>query len=237
MPLARYTSKVASKDQLTETFVSLKLELTEPHTITFQAGQYVLLDCPGIPQKRAYSIASAPRLDHAIELLIELIPGGQTSGHIEKLVVGDELCFYAPVGGFMISDAVQQDTCPLTFVGTGSGLAPLRAMILDQLRSRETKRPIHLLWGMRFATDLFWLDYWQELADNYPNFTYTITLSKPPEEWTLARGRVTDVLATDAIDPTTHFYLCGSTKMLTDVMAVLAGRGVDAAHIHHEKFS
>lgn len=236
MAISKYTAQLAEKVTLTKDFLFLQLELIEPHRIEFVAGQYILLEVPTTPQKRQYSITSAPRLEHAIQLLVELIPGGQASGYFAGMKVGEQINCWAPAGEFVVSDEVQQTQDPLVFVATGSGLAPIRSMILDQLRTRETKRQIKLHWGMREATDLFWLEYFEELHKNYPNFSYDITLSRPPEGWTLCKGRVTNCLTVHELLPNAHYYICGNPSMVGDSMQVLTTRGVPADHMHHEKF-
>lgn len=236
MPIAQFRSKLSEITKLSDKFYFLHLELTEPDRIEFKAGQYLLLNCPLTPQKRQYSIVSAPRLDHGVELLIEQIPNGVASGYLTSLKPGDEVSFFAAAGEFTIADDVLAADTPLVFIGTGSGLAPLRSMILDLLRTKESKRPITLYWGMRFATDLFWLEYFEELQDTFPNFQFHVVLSKAPEEWTLCRGRVTDCLNVHDLPAKAQYYLCGNSTMISDVISVLTKRGVDTNAIHHEKF-
>ncbi len=237
MAVALYKAKLSEKTLLGGKFMFLKLELFEPNKIVFEAGQYLLLNTPSTPQKRQYSIVSAPRLDHAIELLVEIIPNGVASGYLNSLSPGAEVDFYAPAGEFTIKPEVQASSDPLVLIGTGSGVAPLRAMALDQLRTRETKRPIWLYWGMRHADELFWLQELEELHDNFPNFTYHLVLSQAPDEWTLCRGRVTDCLSVHTMPENAHYYICGNPHMIEDVMKTLATRGVDPNKVHHEKFS
>ncbi len=237
MPIAKYTARLSEKIAFNEKFFFLKFELITPNTISFTAGQYILVDCPLTPQKRQYSIASAPRLSHAIELLIERIPSGVVSGYLTDLSVGDELRFFASAGEFIIKDDIQKSTAPLVMIATGSGLAPLRSILLDQLRTKETTRQIELYIGMRHATDLFWLDQFEELHSNFPNFSYHISLSQAPQDWRLCKGRVTDCLQVHALPEDAQYYLCGNPHMIEDVSTVLKSRGVDTGHIHHEKFS
>lgn len=237
MPIAKYTSKLSEKVLLNRNFRFLQLELLEPHRIEFAAGQYILLEIPTSARKRQYSITSAPRLDHAIQLLVEIVENGQASDYLEKIPIGEQVSFWAPAGEFVIKEDVQGSQDPLVFVGTGSGLAPLRSMILDQLRTKETKRQIKLHWGMREASDLFWLDYFEELRKNYSNFSYDITLSRPPEGWTLCKGRVTNCLTVHELLPNAHYYVCGNPNMIEDSMKVLKERGITDDHMHHEKFS
>ncbi len=237
MPVSLYTAKISEKQVIGEKFLFLKLELLQPNKIVFDAGQYILLNCPDIPQKRQYSITSAPRLDHAIELLVEVLPDGKASGYLQRQEPGADISFYAPAGEFTIKEEVSATQDPLVFIGTGSGIAPLRSLILDQLRSKQTTRQIFLYWGMRNAENLFWLDQFEELHDNFPNFQYHITLSQANDDWKLCRGRVTDCLSVHDMLPNAHYYLCGNPHMVEDVMKVLSTRGVDASRIHHEKFS
>lgn len=237
MPVALHTAKLSEKTMVGGKFMFLKLELTEPNKIAFEAGQYILLNTPLTPQKRQYSIVSAPRLDHAIELLVELIPNGVASGYLNSLSPGARVDFYAPAGEFTIKPEVQGTQDPLVLIGTGSGVAPLRSMALDQLRTHEAKRPILLYWGMRHADELFWLEELEELHTNFPNFTYHLVLSQAPDEWTLCRGRVTDCLSIHTMPENAHYYICGNPHMIEDVMKTLATRGVDASRVHHEKFS
>jgi NAD(P)H-flavin reductase len=237
MPIAKYTSKLSEKVTLNPKFRFLQLELQEPHRIEFNAGQYILLEIPTSARKRQYSITSAPRLDHAIQLLVEIVENGQASEYLEQIPIGEQVSFWAPAGEFVIKEEVQNSQDPLVFVGTGSGLAPLRSLILDQLRTKEAKRPIKLHWGMRQASDLFWLDYFEELRKNYSNFSYDITLSQPPEGWTLCKGRVTNCLSVHELLPNAHYYICGNPGMIEDSMKVLKERGITDDHMHHEKFS
>lgn len=237
MPVALYKAKLSEKQIVGEKFMFLKLELLTPTHITFTAGQYILLNTPGLAQKRQYSIASAPRLEHAIELLVEIIPNGKASGYLNSIEIGAEVDFYASAGEFTLKDDVLATNDPLVLIGTGSGIAPLRSILLDELRTKESTRPIWLYWGMREAESLFWLDQFEELHDNFPQFTYHIVLSQAPDEWTLCKGRVTDCLSVHALPENGQYYLCGNPHMIEDVMGVLQTRGVDPSRIHHEKFS
>ncbi len=237
MPIALYKAKLSEKEMVGGKFMFLKFELLTPTHVQFTAGQYILLNTPGVAQKRQYSIASAPRLDHAIELLVEIIPNGVASGYLNSVPLGGEIEFYAAAGEFTLKDDVLATNDPLVLIGTGSGIAPLRSILLDELRTKESKRPIWLYWGMREADSLFWLDQFEELHDNFPQFIYHIVLSQAPDSWTLCKGRVTDCLTIHDLPVQGQYYLCGNPHMIEDVMGVLSKRGVDPTRIHHEKFS
>ena len=62
MPPITYRATVQAIDILSYNVRGFRLRLLEPPTITFQAGQFIILNVPkdGKIVKRAYSIASPP---------------------------------------------------------------------------------------------------------------------------------------------------------------------------------
>lgn len=237
MAISLFRAKVSEILPFGERFLFFRLELIEPHLIQFLAGQYILLNVPGSDAKKAYSIVSAPRLDHGIELLAELIPNGVASNYFKTLKPGQEISFYAPAGVFTVSEQIQKSSNPYIFVATGSGIAPLRSMILDLLREKQDTKNITFYWGMRYAQDLFWLEYFEELKASYSNFTLHVVLSQAIPEWPLCRGRVTDCLSLHDIALHAQTYICGNPKMIEDVQSVLFKRGMKPEQIHFERYS
>ena len=73
LPLQDFFGRVVKREMLTPTIVGLWLE--PDRAIEFQAGQYVMLQVPGVQGARAFSIASAPG-DALIELHIRRVEGG-----------------------------------------------------------------------------------------------------------------------------------------------------------------
>src|SRR5690606_15291054 len=122
---------------------------------------------------------------------------------------------------------------------TGTGMSPIKSMLLHLLDQRSTRR-VRLLFGVRSVQDLFYSDLLRGLEAHYPNFSSTIALSSPdPGRWAGPRGRVTD-LVRDQVTPEqaarTEAYLCGSRAMVEDVTDLLRARGMGAEHIHTENF-
>ena len=239
MPIQNFTARVADSTLLTDKFHYLHLELIEPKRIVFTAGQYILLSVPGTEQKKSYSIASSPEMDHAIELLIDMSPLGVGTTYINNLKLGDVVQFSAPSGQFAIAQPgtpIGDSEKALVFIATGSGITPVKSMILDQLQTRKDVRKIILHWGLRLESDLCWLDEFEELARAFPNFQFHPVLSKAEAEWPLCRGRVTDCFEIHPMVPEAGYYLCGNKQMIDDVQKFLLQKGVSNDRIHHEKF-
>lgn len=236
MSVQHYSAKLAEKENISDRLLYLHFELVQPHRIDFDAGQYILMDIPGLEEKRQYSIASIPEMDHAIELLVDITPYGKGSKYLNNLEPGDEVSFRAPIGVFTLAPI--SNSSELVFIATGSGISPLRSMIHSLLITQnENQLPIKLFWGMRQEQDLFWEEEFYELSQQHSNFKFELILSQPSPEWHLSKGYVTDLLEAFQHNYTSsEFYICGSTQMITSVKDYLLEKGAGEAHIHHEKF-
>lgn len=229
----QYKAKLADAVKLNEDFTQYTFELVEPNQMEFGAGQYVSLDVENNNLRRSYSICSSPAVQHSFELLVDLTPAGPGSQFLQSLTNGQEVNLLAPMGHFTIDPAIQTE---LTFVATGSGIAPFRAFILDQLQNRHYQQKITMYWGMRYENRLFWLDEFEDLMQSFPNFKFHPVISKAGQEWPLCRGHVTDCLLTHGSPPTANYYLCGNAHMIRDVEQELLTAQVPQAQIHYEKF-
>ena len=78
----------------------------------------------------------------------------------------------------------------MVYVGGGVGMAPLRAMIHQEL-GRGTTRSIRYLYGARSAADLFYAEEFEALAAAHENFAWTPVLSNHTgDRWSSATGFV-----------------------------------------------
>ena len=75
-----YIAQVTERELLAGSFQYLHLELVRPPRIVFQAGQYIsILVNKAEGLRRSYSIASQPGMNHGLELLVDVKPGGPGS--------------------------------------------------------------------------------------------------------------------------------------------------------------
>ena len=123
----------------------------------------------------------------------------------------------------------------MIMMGGGTGFAPLKSMIEDQL-NRGSKQKMHLYFGLRSQEHIFYQDHFEALAQKHENFDFTLCLSRPEEGWDGFSGRVTALLPTLKFQPNTHFYLCGGKPMIDDVKALLNEKGFEKSHIFFEQF-
>ena len=239
MPVQQGTAKLSDKIQLNDKYIHFFFEMTQPNQLEFEAGQYVSVGIPNVGNRRPYSIASEPDKKHAFELLLDLTPQGIGTKYLQGMNPGEEMAILAPMGVFTLAKGDQaQKEKSLMFVATGSGIAPLRSMILDLLHRQQDKREMWLYWGMRYDTDLFWTEEFHELERAFPNFHFHLTLSQANEDWPLCRGRVTDCLRIHELPAEAGYYICGNGKMIEEVANFLSTeKAIPPEFIHHEKFN
>ncbi len=201
----------------------------------------------GTEVTRAYSLASRPedagRAVFNIRLAVppagreDVVPPGIVSSWLFALRPGDEVTLSGPFGEFHVQPTGRE----MVFVGGGVGMAPLRAMIHQEL-ARGTERPIRYFYGARTAADLFYTDEFHALAARHGNFSWTPALSDPApgDRWTGATGFIHEILQAEMTDHSTpedcEYYLCGPPVMISAVLATLKRLGVDAASIFFDDF-
>lgn len=219
---------------LNEKFTKLTFEYVEPPSMDFVAGQYTSIKINDQGLRRCYSIFSSPENNHGLEILIDVTPQGPGVQFLTNLKLGERVEMLMPMGALTIDQ--NSDEQAIVLVATGSGIAPCRSMLLDQLQNKSDQRPIYLYWGLRHESELFEMDDWEALALNFKNFHFHPVLSRALDAWTLCRGHVTDCLNVHELPAGAGFYLCGSSQMTTDVVSLLTSKGVKSDSIHLEKF-
>jgi len=234
MPPQQFKARIEDRVIQNDKFFTISFELIEPGAMEFKAGQYVSIKVDAAGTRRSYSIASRPDINHGFELAIDVTPGGVGTTFLRDMPLGTEVEVLGPLGSFVIADDPTEKA--IVLVGTGSGIAPLRSMLLDLLQVKQDTRPIILHWGIRFVESLFWENEFQDIVERFPNFKFHPVVSKAIDGWTLCRGRVTDCLSTHELPTEAGYYLCGGKPMIESVVKLLGERGIAPEHIHHEKF-
>ena len=199
---------------------------------------------------RAYSISNRPQdtgdglavLNIRLALAPPSVPTalpGIVSSWLFGVRPGDSIRASGPFGDFRAQDTERE----MVLIGGGVGMAPLRAIIFDQLEARDAKRPITFFYGARSRAELYYEEAFEELARRHPNFGWVVALSEPrPEDaWDGATGFVHNVafetLLRDHPAPEAcEYYLCGPPLMIRAVHAMLEDAGVPPANVFNDDF-
>ena len=201
------------------------------------------------PTTRAYSMANYPGEKGIVLLNIGIalpppnagdgVPPGVVSSYLFSLKPGDRATISGPYGEFYARDTTHE----MVFIGGGTGMAPMRSHILDQLLRIDTKRKISFWFGVRSKRDLFYHEEFQRLAEEHPNFTYTAALSepKPEDDWDGPVGFIHsvlyDVYLRDHPAPEDcEYYMCGPPLMIAAVQRMLTNLGVSEENVMFDDF-
>ncbi len=198
---------------------------------------------------RAYSMANYPEETGIILLNIGIalpppgagpnVPPGIVSSYLFGLKPGDKVTIAGPYGEFFARETENE----MVFIGGGTGMAPLRSHIFDQLKRLKTKRKISFWFGVRSKRDLFYHEEFQRLADEHPNFTYVAALSEPrdDDQWEGPTGFIHQVaydmhLRDHKAPEDCEYYMCGPPLMISAVQGMLRDLGVPEESVMFDDF-
>jgi Na+-transporting NADH:ubiquinone oxidoreductase subunit F len=166
-------------------------------------------------------------------------PPGIMSSYIFSLKAGDQVQVSGPYGEFYAKETEAE----MVFIGAGAGMAPMRSHIFDQLRRLRSNRKISFWYGARSLREAFYIEDFDQLAQENPNFTCSMALSEPqPEDdWSGDTGFIHNVLyenyLKDHPEPEDcEYYLCGPPMMTASVEQMLYDLGVEKENILFDDF-
>ena len=152
-----YPCRISHIEKLAPDVVMIKLRLPPNINFDFMPGQYIdISGKDGI--RRSYSLANESFLDKQLELHIRGVSGGIMSEYwFNSAKVNDLLRINGPLGTFFLRPSVAQRD--LILLATGTGFAPIKAMLETLAKSPQQIRPksITAYWGSRKVDD-FYLD-------------------------------------------------------------------------------
>jgi ferredoxin-NADP reductase len=243
IPAEPFDARLVSARLLAPAVRELVFERADGRPFGFDPGQWVnlVLPLPGGEIKRAYSIASAPVPGASrFELAVTRVTGGPGSEFLHTLPEGATLRAIGPHGLFTRRP---DERAPSIFVGTGTGVTPLRSMIRAALAA-GAREPLWLLSGARHEEDVLYRAEIEQLGREHPNVRLEITLSRPETGWEGRRGYVQAHLAevfaalreaAGGIPP--HAYVCGLDRMVSAVREHLrSDLGFDRKRVHAERY-
>jgi Na+-transporting NADH:ubiquinone oxidoreductase subunit F len=216
---------------------------------------------------RAYSMANYPDEKGIIMLNIRIacppwdrkandwmkVPPGQMSSYTFILKPGDEVVISGPFGEFFAKETKSE----MVFIGGGAGMAPMRSHIFDQFRRLKTDRKISFWYGARSFREAFYVDHFDKIQEDFPNFEWHLALSDVVEEddWENPEsesrqalgskhgyiGFIHQVLLDNYLSEhpspeDCEFYLCGPPMMNVAVLKMLEDLGVEPENVMLDDF-
>lgn len=214
---------------------------------SFMAGQFLMASIPdflredGRPVRRAYSIASSPLdlMEGYLDLTITRVgEGGYFSNRIHESKVDDIVLIEGPYGkAFHLAYPPERFPERYLFVGSGSGIAPLRAMIRTLLKE-GCPVPIELFYGYRYVSDCIYEEEIKEWMKKGVSVHLAISGSvSSGQVFSGAYGRVTSILP--ELIPSYNgqeVFICGPPAMVEQTVRFFQDIPFPEESVHKEQW-
>ncbi len=186
--------------------------------------------------RKPYSIASAPwefLKTGVLQLLAQVEETGGLDPHLELAASGTLIDLEGPFGIFGLPETLADR--PLLFVAGGTGIAPLRAILMERL-SRPLAPAIAVVYSARSPEQFAYRAELDAMAQA-GRISLTLTVSRSVEGWDGRLGRIDEGVLTTAIPSADACcLLCGPPQLVSDTERLLLRIGVSSDRILSEKY-
>lgn len=216
------------------------------------------------PIFRAYSMANHPAEGNIVMLNIRVatppwdrekngwmdVNPGICSSYVFGCKPGDKVVISGPYGEFFIKPTKKE----MVYIGGGAGMAPLRSHLFHLFHTlKTTDRKVTYWYGGRTKRELFYVDDFRKIEEEFPNFKFYIALDNPlPEDdWKVKenlegegdgfKGYIMNVVHDQYLknheEPEEiEYYFCGPPAMNASVIKTLDELGVPEENIAFDDF-
>ena len=226
-PIKKMPVRVVSLEKKSHDVMSVIMQLPATDVMKFHAGQYVeFLLRDGA--RRSYSMANAPHtLDPVapkVELHIRHMPGGKfTDVVFSTMKEKDILRIEGPYGSFYLRE---ESNAPMIFLASGTGFAPIKALI-EHMQHQNITRPATLYWGGRRPSDLYMNEWVEAQLKVMPHLKYVPVISDalPEDAWSGRTGFVHQAVLQDHPNLSGfQVYACGAPIVVDSARADYIGK-------------
>ena len=237
LPVRKMPARISSMQRKSPDVIQLQLQLPATESFQYRAGQYIdVLLRDGA--RRSYSMANAPHTGPSLDLHIRHMPGGRFT----DLVFGsmkerDIVRIEGPMGSFFLREDSNK---PLVLLASGTGFAPIKALI-EHMQERQITRPATLFWGGRRPHDLY-MDGWvRAQCAVMPHLSYVPVVSDalPEDKWQGRTGFVHQAVLEDIPDLSGYqVYACGAPVVVESAQRDFSDlAGLDEAEFFADSFT
>lgn len=119
----------------------------------------------------------------------------------------------------------------------------MRSHIFDLFLTKHWDKKATFWYGARSLKEMFYKEDYDHIAEQFPNFSYTVAMSdpKPEDNWTGKTGFIHQVIYDEYLSKhdapeDIEYYLCGPGPMIDAVKKMLDSLGVPPENIMYDDF-
>lgn len=222
----------------------IRLQLDEG--IHYFPGQYVSVQIPQRPKMWRYLSPAIPcNAQGEIEFHVRRVSGGWVSpAMVSESTVGDRWAISPPLGGLHIDRNIPED---VLMIAGGTGLAPMRAQIMDMAR-RSTNPRVHLFMSGTYPRDLYDAHTLWQLSLSNPWLTVVPVTDEDEDPWWHSgptpelpygmhhrlHGQIGKVVTQFGSWADRQIQICGSPAMVRTTLYALRKVGTPMSHVQHD---
>ena len=215
------------------------------------------------PLFRAYSMANHPAEGNIVMLNIRIatppfdrkiggwmdVNPGVCSSYVFDQKPGDKVTISGPYGEFFIKETDSE----MLYIGGGAGMAPMRSHLFHLFHTLKTGRKVSYWYGGRSKRELFYLEDFRQIEEQFPNFEFHLVLSEPlPEDnWSakdsmdaegdgfvgfVHQAVIDNYLNHHDAPEDIEFYFCGPPLMNAAVLKMVDDFGVPPENVSFDDF-
>lgn len=224
-------------------------DISEPYATVWQRQGIFNLKSTNTKSgiRNNYSIASNSVTERTLKFNVRIAtpppgqdcPPGIGSSYVFNLKPGDTVTAIGSYGDFHVKPTQKE----MVYIDGGAGMAPIRAHIAHLFENEQTARKISYWYGARSKQEIFYEDYFQNLAGKNSNFNFQVALSSPlgEDNWNGYTGFIHEVVYERYLKDhprinSVEFYLCGPPKMIKACTRMLYDLGVRKEQIVFDEF-
>ncbi len=195
----------------------IRLQLPTSQFFRYLPGQYLIFILRD-GSKRSYSMANVASEENLIDLHVRHMPGGVFTDHVfgagdTSMKVREIQRVEGPYGSSFLREDSNK---PIVFVVSGTGFAPIKAM-MERLIETGSRRSVVLYWGGRRPHDIYMRELAEQWEQEHPSFKFipVISEARPEDNWVGRTGFVHHAVMEDLPDLSEYqVYACGTPVMV-----------------------
>ncbi|EPJ45352.1 MAG: NAD(P)H-flavin reductase [Osedax symbiont Rs2] len=233
--MKKLNCSIESVEKLNHDVYQVKLLMPESssQSVEYFAGQYLdLFLADG--RSASFSIGSSPEAGAHLELHIRHNPSSEISNALlEHLLAKNDIEVELGKGDAYIQAQQLSAQSTVILAAASTGFSQVKSVV-EHLLAQDVQNQIHIYWGVRVASDLYWSLLPEQWAEQHANVTFHPVISDPTEacEWAGRGDLLPAAILQDFSDfNTVKMLASGSPAMVYALLDACESKGMQESQL------
>jgi NAD(P)H-flavin reductase len=238
MAIKKFEVELVATKMISPNTMHLSFKILDNIEFDYMPGHFItfLFEKEGEKVKRrSYSIATLEKNNNLIDIAISYIKKGVASESLFHAKIGEHFHAMGPAGRLILKEE-STEIKRLVLVGTGTGIAPYRAML--PILAKQSLN-VTIILGVQHRIDAIYSEDFIDYAEKYDHITFQSCLSREESQLNEyeTKGYVQHYFDHIDLNPIEDvIYLCGNPNMIDESYEKLLTLGFETKNIRREKY-